>query len=96
MTDKTSSSETMAVADIKVGDVFTERIISACLDAYICQAEFEAKYNAQQEMLRGEIASLGSQAEFRAAEIRRLQSTVESYKLSNEELNVSRVLRRLD
>jgi len=57
------------------------------------QAEFEAKYNSQEEMLRGEIASLSEHAESRAVEIRRLQSTIESYKLWNEELNVSRVLR---
>ncbi|KAK8870009.1 hypothetical protein IAR55_000579 [Kwoniella newhampshirensis] len=67
--DKTSSSQSMAVADIKG------------------QSTFEAKYNAQEEMLRAEIASLAEHAESRAAEIRRLQSTVESYKLSNEELN---------
>jgi kinesin family protein 5 len=57
------------------------------------QSQFEAKYTAQEEMLHGEIASLTERAESRAAEIRRLQSTVESYKLSNEELNVSHVLR---
>ncbi|WWD15711.1 hypothetical protein CI109_100133 [Kwoniella shandongensis] len=65
--DKTSSSQSMAVADIK--------------------STFEAKYNAQEEMLRAEISTLAEHAESRAAEIRRLQSTVESYKLSNEELN---------
>lgn len=46
-------------------------------------------------MLRSEIALLNEQAESRGAEMKRLQSTVESYKLSNEELNVSRVLVRL-
>ncbi|CAD6590665.1 MAG: hypothetical protein TREMPRED_005838 [Tremellales sp. Tagirdzhanova-0007] len=51
------------------------------------KAEFEAKYNAQQEHMRSEIASLSEHVESRAAEIRRLQSTVESYKLSNDELN---------
>lgn len=40
-------------------------------------------------MLKGEIAVVSEQAESRAAEIRRLQATVETYKLSNEELNVS-------
>lgn len=40
-------------------------------------------------MLRGEIRNLTERAEGRAAEIRRLQNTLESYKLSNEELNVS-------
>lgn len=40
-------------------------------------------------MLKGEIADFKEQAESRAAEIRRLQATVETYKLSNEELNVS-------
>ncbi|KAK4683958.1 kinesin family member 5, partial [Tremellales sp. Uapishka_1] len=65
--DKTASSQSMAVADIK--------------------SQFEAKYTAQEEMLRGEIANLTERAESRAAEIRRLQSTVESYKLSNEDLN---------
>jgi kinesin family protein 5 len=44
-------------------------------------------------MLRTELESLKEQTESKAMEIRRLQSTVESYKLSNEELNVSRVLR---
>ena len=44
--------------------------------------------------MRSEIASLSEHVESRAAEIRRLQSTVESYKLSNDELNVSPVLRR--
>jgi len=40
-------------------------------------------------LLRAEINALNEQTESRAAEIRRLQGTVESYKLSNEELNVS-------
>lgn len=44
-------------------------------------------------MLRGEIRNLTERAESRAAEVRRLQNTIESYKLSNEELNVSPVLR---
>ncbi|WVR04991.1 hypothetical protein IAU60_002003 [Kwoniella sp. DSM 27419] len=51
------------------------------------KAQFESKYSAQEEMLRGEISTLTEHAESRAAEIKRLQSTVESYKLSNEELN---------
>lgn len=41
-----------------------------------------------QEMLQAEIRTVTEQAESRAAEIKRLQSTIESYKLSNEELNV--------
>jgi kinesin family protein 5 len=40
-------------------------------------------------MLQGEIDAMKEHAESRAAEIRRLQATVESYKLSNDELNVS-------
>ncbi|OCF35334.1 kinesin [Kwoniella heveanensis BCC8398] len=51
------------------------------------KAQFEAKYKAQEEMLQGEIATLTEHAESRAVELRRLQCTVESYKLSNEELN---------
>ncbi|KAL1411173.1 hypothetical protein Q8F55_002123 [Vanrija albida] len=51
------------------------------------KSQFEAKFAAQEELLRGEIAGLTERAESRAAEIRRLQSTIESYKLSNEELN---------
>lgn len=39
-------------------------------------------------MLKGEIADVKEQAESHAAEIRRLQATVETYKMSNEELNV--------
>lgn len=65
--EKTTSSQSVAVADIK--------------------SQFEAKFAAQEELLRGEIAGLTERAESRAAEIRRLQSTIESYKLSNEELN---------
>lgn len=53
------------------------------------QAQYEARYQSQEERLRGEIASLTEHAEFRAVEIKRLQNTIESYKLSNEELNVS-------
>ena len=41
-------------------------------------------------MLRNEIASLSEHLDTRSAEMRRLQNTVESYKMSNEELNVSR------
>nr|XP_019013289.1 kinesin [Kwoniella pini CBS 10737]OCF52070.1 kinesin [Kwoniella pini CBS 10737] len=65
--DKTTSSQSVAVDDIK--------------------AQFESKFHASEELLRAEISSLNGQTESRAAEIRRLQSTVESYKLSNEELN---------
>ena len=55
----------------------------------IVQSQIEARYSAQEELLRAEINALNEQTESRAAEIRRLQGTVESYKLSNEELNVS-------
>ncbi|ORX39658.1 putative kinesin [Kockovaella imperatae] len=65
--DKTASSQSVAVADIK--------------------AQFEARYHAQEEMLRNEVASLSEHLENRSAEMRRLQNTIESYKLSNEELN---------
>lgn len=40
-------------------------------------------------MLKSETSAVSEQAECRAAEIRRLQATVETYKLSNDELNVS-------
>lgn len=46
-------------------------------------------------MLQGEIDAMKEHAESRAAEIRRLQATVESYKLSNDELNVSAGVRSL-
>jgi kinesin family protein 5 len=57
------------------------------------QEQFEARYNAQEEMLRAEISTLTEHVNSRAAEIRRLQGTLESYKLSNEELNVSCIIR---
>ena len=41
-------------------------------------------------MLRNEIITLSEHLDTRSSEMRRLQNTVESYKLSNEELNVSR------
>lgn len=53
------------------------------------QEQYEARYKSQEEMLKGEIADVKEQAESRAAEIRRLQATVETYKMSNEELDVS-------
>ena len=56
------------------------------------QEQFEARYNAQEELLKAEINTLNEHVDSRAAEIRRLQGTVESYKLSNEELNVSHAL----
>nr|XP_019002357.1 kinesin [Kwoniella mangroviensis CBS 8507]OCF65818.1 kinesin [Kwoniella mangroviensis CBS 8507] len=65
--EKTSSSQNVAIDDIK--------------------AQFESKFTASEELLKAEIQNLNEHAESRAAEIRRLQSTVESYKLSNEELN---------
>ncbi|RSH83216.1 uncharacterized protein EHS24_006883 [Apiotrichum porosum] len=51
------------------------------------RSQFASKFAAQEERLRGEISVLTERAESRAAEIRRLQSTIETYKLSNEELN---------
>ncbi|RXK39944.1 kinesin [Tremella mesenterica] len=51
------------------------------------KGQYEAKHRAQEELLRGEIASLSQQQDSKNAEMRRLQSTIESYKLSNEELN---------
>lgn len=41
-------------------------------------------------MLRSDIANLTGQAQSRALDIRRLQTNVETLKLSNEELNVSK------
>lgn len=64
--EKTASSQSMAVDDIK--------------------SQIESKFSAKEEMLRGEIAALTERAESRATEIRRLQNTIDSYKLSNEEL----------
>lgn len=52
------------------------------------KAQFDAKYRAAEDLLKADIDSLTEQAETRAAEIRRLQGTIESYKISNEELNV--------
>ncbi|WVO17001.1 hypothetical protein L204_104687 [Cryptococcus depauperatus] len=51
------------------------------------KSQLESKYTSQEELLNSEIATLTEHAESRAADVRRLQSTVESYKLSNEELN---------
>nr|XP_018264092.1 kinesin [Kwoniella dejecticola CBS 10117]OBR86250.1 kinesin [Kwoniella dejecticola CBS 10117] len=73
--DKTTSSQSVATEGIMV-DELTDP-----------QAQFESKFHASEELLRAEISSLNEQSESRSAEIRRLQSTVESYKLSNEELN---------
>ncbi|GMK55466.1 hypothetical protein CspeluHIS016_0205220 [Cutaneotrichosporon spelunceum] len=47
----------------------------------------EAKWAAQEDMLKGEIRALTEHADKSASEIRRLQSTIETYKLGNEELN---------
>jgi kinesin family protein 5 len=47
----------------------------------------ESKWAAQEEMLKGEIKALTEHADKSASEIRRLQSTIETYKLGNEELN---------
>ncbi|KAL7422147.1 hypothetical protein Q5752_002790 [Cryptotrichosporon argae] len=65
--EKTASSQSMAVEDIK--------------------SQLEAAFKAQEEVMLAEIGTLKEQLEGRAAEMRRLQSTLESYKLSNEELN---------
>lgn len=51
------------------------------------KARLESKFAAQEEMLRGEINALQEHADKSASEIRRLQSTIETYKLGNEELN---------
>jgi kinesin family protein 5 len=56
------------------------------------QEQYEARYKAQEELLQGEIKATTEQVESRAAEMRRLQATVESYKLSNEELNVRYII----
>ena len=53
------------------------------------QEQIEARYKAQEELLRSDINNLTEQAETRALDIRRLQTNVETLKLSNEELNVS-------
>ncbi len=100
--DKTSSSQTMAIDDIKVSRLCVRHEPVALTGLPIgvgsdsLQAQYEARYTSQQDMFRSEIASLSDQADLRSAEVRRFQSTVASYKLSNEELNVSRVLRQLD
>lgn len=54
---------------------------------YLPQSELESKFAGQEEHLRGEISVLTERMEKAAAEIRRLHSHVESYKLSNDELN---------
>ncbi|TYJ55330.1 hypothetical protein B9479_003944 [Cryptococcus floricola] len=51
------------------------------------KSQLESKYTSSEELLRSEITSLTEHAESRASDVKRLQSTVESYKLSNEELN---------
>ena len=56
----------------------------------LVQAQFEARYAAEQEMLRNEAASLTEHLDTRSAELRRQQNTIESYKLSNDELSVSK------
>lgn len=50
-------------------------------------SSLETKYSSREELLRTEISTLSDHVESRAQDVRRLQSTVESYKLSNEELN---------
>ncbi|RSH95610.1 hypothetical protein EHS25_000702 [Saitozyma podzolica] len=64
-----------------------EKTASSQSEAIDIKAQYEARYQSQQEMLQGEIDAMKEHAESRAAEIRRLQATVESYKLSNDELN---------
>lgn len=51
------------------------------------KSRLESKFAAQENMLKGEINALTEHAEKSANEIRRLQSTIETYKLGNEELN---------
>ena len=51
------------------------------------QLQLEAGFASKEQMLRSEISALSERAESRAAEIRRLQGLVESYKLSYEEVN---------
>lgn len=51
------------------------------------KSSLEDKYSSREELLRTEISTLSDHVESRAQDVRRLQSTVESYKLSNEELN---------
>lgn len=51
------------------------------------KSSLETKYSSREELLRTEISTLSDHVESRADDVRRLQSTVESYKLSNEELN---------
>lgn len=51
------------------------------------KSSLETKYSSREELLRTEISTLSDHVESRAQDVRRLQSTVESYKLSNEELN---------
>lgn len=51
------------------------------------KSSLETKYSSREELLRSEISTLSDHVESRTEDVRRLQSTVESYKLSNEELN---------
>lgn len=68
---------------------YTSELRVACVGQADVKEQFEARYAAQEGLLKAEIKSLTEQGESRASEIKRLQSHVESYKLSNEELNVS-------
>lgn len=56
------------------------------------QEQYESRYKTQEELLQSEIKSLVEQVDSRSAEMRRLQANLESYKVSNEELNVRRRL----
>lgn len=51
------------------------------------KTEFEAKYNDQEERLKGDISVLNEQVESKESEIERLKSTIDEYKVSVEELN---------
>lgn len=51
------------------------------------KTEFEAKYNDQEERLKGDISVLNEQVESKETEIERLKGTIDEYKVSVEELN---------
>ena len=51
------------------------------------KTEFEAKYNDQEDRLKGDITVLNEQVESKESEIERLKGTIDEYKVSVEELN---------
>jgi kinesin family protein 5 len=51
------------------------------------KTEFEAKYNDQEERLKGDISVLNEQVESKESEIERLKGTIDEYKVSVEELS---------